>query len=267
MNYKKHIILLFMLLPLFTACVSGPGLEKAQFSQLHYTFTVLLIPEEMQESPRLELAMSLLNVNLPEEQANFLNRLLYSTDNLDEYRDRVIREQRERARLHQNTSAPGEERLPNFHWRYVERINVHNPQKDGVVIERCIETFIGGAHSLEIKRYFVADLDRLRQIRIDDLFSDFQGDAVREIVYEELRKYSSLDEEETLSQGIYFKDEPELSFNFYVTEAGLGLRWDPYEIAPFSEGGIEVILPWRSIRPLMLPGGLDLLTKFGIYLR
>jgi len=235
-------------------------LKKAQFVPRYYTFTVILSPEELSGSPRLELAMTLLQVNYPPERARFLNEILYETNSLDEYKDRVINEQREKAR---ENFFPGQ---IGFDWRYTEKISVQNNGNDGWVIKREYGSYIGGAHGLETRRYYVVDLDGNKLLKVDDLFEDFQGDELREIVYTELRNYSGLEEDRPLSEGIYFDDEPEMSFNFFLTQEGLGLHWDPYEIAPYSEGNVEVILPWMSISPLMLKNGVDLLTKFGINL-
>jgi hypothetical protein len=110
-------------------------------------------------------------------------------------------------------------------------------------------------------------MDEFKQLRIDDLFANFAEDRkLRDIVYEELRRHGRLERGQALSGGIYFSDEPEMTFNFFITDDGLGLHWDPDQIAPFSEGEIEVVLPWQVIRPMMLFTGIELLTKFNIHL-
>jgi hypothetical protein len=259
----KNIILLWVLL--MTASCVGTGtppvlLEKSPVSPWYYTFTVILIPEALSDSPRLEIALALVQVNYPQEQAEFLNDLLYSADSLEAYKDRIIQVKRDEAR---KLIAASQDR---YDMRYAEKIHINNPESDGIVIERDYETYLGGAHGLETKTYYVVDLDELRLIKVDDIFGNFQGNNIRELVYTELRKYGNLEPGQPLSEGIFDKDEPELSFNFFFTDEGLGLHWDPYQIAPFSEGSIEIILPWRSIRPLMLQSGMELLTKFGIHL-
>ena len=260
-SIKNQVFLFCALFSAFScASVNTPKPENDQFVPWYYTFTVLLIPEELKNSPRIELAMTLLQVNYPPERAKFLNELLYSADNIDTYKDMVIDEQREKSRS--NISAV----QGKVDWRYTENVSVKSIGNDGIVIERDFGNYTGGVQGPETKKYYVVDLDELRLLKIDDMFGDFQGNKVREIVYSELRKYSSLEENRPLSNGIFFKDDPELSFNFFLTQEGLGLHWDPHEIAPYSEGRIEIILPWKSIRPLMLHNGMELLTKFGIYL-
>ena len=244
-----------------------PKKEKALFTQRHYVFSVLHTPEMLNNSPRLEIALSLLEMHLPQNQVRFLYDTMYSLDTPAAYRERVIREQRQKFRDTVTLDPDSAEELPeSFNWRYSERFFVDSIRKDGIVIHREMETFQGGAHFIRVKRYYIIELDRLRQVRIDDLFSNFQGESIREIIYTELRKSRNLEIEQPLTEGGFFNDEPELSFNFFLTQGGLGLNWDPATIAPHYMGEIEIILPWGLIRPYMLNNGMELLTKFGIFL-
>ena len=267
--------ILFCVLLLAVSCVSAPVIEKPQFSQWHYTYSVLYAPDQPKDSPRLNLALSLLRMNYPEEQAKFLNELLYFSMGIDDYKDKVVREQRENYRIklsdgmvveEENEAEDDEEFSAGPDWWYAERFDLQDPQPAGIIVERKVDTYTGGAHGFQATRYFVIDLEDQRLLKIDDFFQDYQGDETRALVYRELHKYSELEEDQALSEGIYMTDAPELSFNFFLTQEGIGLHWDPYEIAPFSEGSIEIVLPWRVIRPLLLHSGMELLTKFGILL-
>jgi hypothetical protein len=274
MTYKKQYLLLLFcnLQSLVFACASMPVTEKPQFDQLYYRKTVLFKPEQPGSSPKLELNFSLLKMMYPAEQVEFLNKILYSGTGPGAYKDRVIKEQQEN---YLKTLSDLENyfsknmditNMATSNWLYTENVILKSPQNNGIVIERELETYSGGAHGMRYKQYYVIDLESLKRIGIDDMFRDYQGDNVRAIVYRELRRYSGLNEDQPLSEGIFFDDAPELTSNFYVTERGLGLHWNPYEIAPYSEGYIDIILPWRTIRPQMLHSGMELMTKFKIYL-
>jgi len=202
--------------------------------------------------------MSLLEMVRPREDVEFFNGLLYPHGTLDSYRDLVVAQQRERYRR--------EEAQGKSDWRYEERISFDKAEKGGVVVEREYHVYTGGAHGLSTRRYYVINMALHHLVKIEDLFENFQGDAVRDVIYQEMRRYSKLSPNQPLSQGIFFSDRPELTHNFFVTSEGLGLHWDPYEIAPYAEGYIELIVPWRDIRPLMLNSGMELLANFDIYL-
>jgi len=266
---KRLLFCVLILIMLISACVSTPGNEKTQYSPWHYTFTVLLDPDRPHDSPQLDIALSLMNIKSPPEQAEYLNELLYSTNSFDAYKDQVIQEQRKKYRdtLFDMTVQPVGKDSASHNWRYAETVSMKNSGQQGMIVERDYYNYSGGAHGLSTKRYYVIDLDQCKQLKIDDFFANYQGDKrLRDIIYFELGKYSRLKSGQKLSEGIFFSDEPELSFNFFISNEGLGLHWDPYQIAPYAHGNIKIIIPWQVIRPLMLTEGIELLTKFGIYL-
>ena len=270
-NARRYSLVCVLALVL-SGCASAPRIEKPQFTQWHYTFSVLLSPERPNDSPQLELAMALLQMEYPAEQADYLNEVLYSAASLNAYKDRIINEQRSNYRRGATEAARSAGENPadykGYNWRYAETVTAKRAQGQGITIERTFEIYSGGAHPVWTRRYYNIDLSsEYKQLRIDDFFASYQEDRrLRDVIYEELRKYSKLERGQPLSQGIYFNNEPELTFHFFIADEGLGLHWDPYQIAPYSQGNIEIILPWHAIRPLMLYPGIELLTKFNIYL-
>jgi len=269
MTTINRCILLCVLIVVLLGCAGMPSIEKPQFIQRHYVYSVLLVPEKLGKSPQLELALSLLRMEYPAGQAEALHTILYGQPDLDVYKEQVVNEQRKSYRSKAADLPANATDTSNFNWRYAEKFNVKQTFQQGIVIERDLETFSGGAQSGRITRYYNIQIDsnEYRLVTLDDLFSSFQEDQkFRDIVYEELREYSNLISTQSLSQGIYYNNEPELTFNFFITTDGLGMRWDPAQIAPASHGSIEIVLPWFIVRPLMLYTGIELLAKFDIYL-
>ena len=259
---KIRIILLCAFGVLISACVGVPKTEKPQYTLHNYTFSILLDPGKPKDSPQFDLALSLLYMEYPAKEAQFFNEFMYPKASPDAYRDYIIEEQRKSYR----DSLYGVTR-PVSTWRYAETVEIKEEWPKGIIVERVNEIYTGGAHPYKIKRYFVLDMEEQRQVKIDDLFANFQGDRrLRAIIYDGLRYYSKLERRQALSDGIFYTNEPELTFNFTVTKEGLVLHWDPYQIAPYSAGAVEIVLPWYAIRPLMLDSGIQLLSKFDIYL-
>jgi len=250
---------------LLASCVGAPYTEPTQLSRQDYAVTVLF-NSEMPDSPRLEVALSLLQMNYPEHQAEFLHETLYSQKSPQAYKDRIEREQGENYRRELSTYEGA-----GSNWQYMESFTARNTEYErlmsrGIVAERELYVYTGGANGLQTKRYYVIDLDSLRLVTIDDMFENYHDDRIRAIVYKGLRNYSGLADNQPLSHGIFFSDEPELSNNFFVSQEGIGLCWDPIEIAPHYAGSIEIIVPWRDIRPMLKHSGMELMTKFNIYL-
>ena len=252
---------------LCSACVgTPPETPQSQYRELRYGSTIPLYPEQT-AGPGLDLTLDLVGMNTPANQAEFFHKVVYSGNSLEAYRDRVINEQtgiyREEAAA---VIIPEGEGQSNLNWYYTEQVIVNGGENEGIVAERTLDSYTGGAHGLLKKKYYVLDLDSYRQVTINDLFENFHDVQIRAIIYDELRNYSGLAKGQPLSEGGFLSDAPELTENFYVTEQGLGLYWNRYEIAPYVMGSIDLIIPWREIRPRMLHSGMELLTKFRIYL-
>jgi hypothetical protein len=250
-------------------CVGMPKVPNPQFTQRHYTYSVLLAPERLSKSPQLELGLSLLRMEYPADQAEALHQTLYGQIGLEAYKDYIVGEQRKNYRSRAGDLPPADGGgTASYNWRYTERFNIKQVFERGIVIERELETYFGGANSGKNTKYYNIEIDveGFRYVTFDDLFDDYQDDQrLRDIVYDKLREYSDLEKNQPLARGIYFTNEPELTFNFFISEKGLVLHWDPAQIAPRTHGSIQITLPWYSISALMMYEGIETLAnKFNI---
>ena len=273
------IIALLGLVPLV---LIGPALGADEFFPQKFNREILIAPEKKDESPRINFSMVLLETKGPADLARFFNGFLYSGKSPAAYRDALVAEylksmkeadadMAEYAKVMKEMNAQMD--YPGLHqtWEYIETMEIWNPQGKAAVIARETYTYTGGAHGNSGKIYYVVDTEARRILSLEDFFRDPQSGALRAMVLEELRLYSAREDApipqgKPLSAGIFLEDDPEMSPNFFVTQEGLGLHWDPYEIAPYAAGSIEISLPWKKIRPLMKTEGMELLVKFGIYL-
>lgn len=270
---NKKLLVTTVAAALLSACASAPASDSSLFRQWYYSYSVLLSPTEPKKSPKLNLSLTLLETKEPGEIGEFFYAVLYGGETPEQYRETVIREQRDLYRQARRLVNEGPENGndPSFNWRFSEAINVRTFAGTGIVIERDREYFSGGANNRITKKYYVLDMEAKKVLTLHDMLLDFENPYLREILFAALRDYSgargkTIGAGMPLSSGIYLVDDPKLSLNFFVTEEGLGLHWDPYELAPRSEGRIEIILPWRAIRPYMAHFGMEAMTKFGIYL-
>jgi hypothetical protein len=114
------------------------------------------------------------------------------------------------------------------------------------VISRTTESFLGGAHGALEKQYLVIDPVSAKALTLEDFLGEDELAGLQSRVTAALAASAGLKPGTPLSEGGFFTDEPEFTGNFFVTKKGLGFHWDQYEIAPYSQGPIEVILPWQS---------------------
>jgi hypothetical protein len=108
----------------------------------------------------------------------------------------------------------------------------------------------------------VVDLQKQKALNWRDLFTDPESPDLYRSVLDGLREYAGLEKNAPLSSGIYFEDEPEISGNFFLTSDGLGFHWNPYEIGPYSEGSVKIVIPWEKINRLLNAEGRTILNEW-----
>jgi hypothetical protein len=133
-------------------------------------------------------------------------------------------------------------------WEYTETFTLM-PVSGGdlLVVCRDRDYYLGGAHGMREKQYFVFGRSRGARLGLRDFVP--AGRDIAGLVEEALRGYAGLGEGAPLDRGGFFGDRlKEIPDNFYPAPSGLVFSWDPYEIAPYSMGPIEVTVPWEKIR-------------------
>jgi hypothetical protein len=265
---KKILLFLFVgFAVLAGACKNDPSSKKEgkTYWLKDYASSILLFPDQPKGSPSMNLNLSILNTEKTEGKTSFFNELLYAGDTPDKYKDNLVEYCRKTYQDMQVFAgvSPGEELPASFNWEYRETMEVWNPG-GGLIITRDVDSYTGGAHGMSTRQYYVIDAGVPRLLGLEDFFRDPQSTELRRLIYAALRNYYGLAEGMPLSEGIFFEDEPELSGNFFLSEEGLGFHWNPYEIAPYSVGQVEISLPWNTIRPLLKNSGTEILAKFGI---
>lgn len=102
-----------------------------------------------------------------------------------------------------------------------------------------IYTYTGGAHGLGVKSCYVYDFYENVEITLNNIFKD---EAIPEILSLIKQELSHRDYAESISM-----DDVNVTENFYVDKDGISWVYNPYEIAPYALGEIEVKLPYSEI--------------------
>ncbi|WP_148257819.1 RsiV family protein [Leadbettera azotonutricia] len=141
---------------------------------------------------------------------------------------------------------------------YSENYEVTISTPSLVVFNWHRDYYSGGAHGMQEKTWYVIDKKANETIRRSDVFKPGSEGQLQELIESALRKRDKLESYEALSSGVYFEDTVEITDNYFFSRTGVGFHWDPYEIAPYSEGIIEIILPYGDLRSLLNQKGLAL---------
>jgi hypothetical protein len=238
-----------------------PGREARDYIVLSRERTVFLYPDTPDTSPRMEIALSLVDSTDPEKQ--FILDALYEGQGAEEYADK---------RLHGYDTIYGEmrgtaEKFPDMsrealNWFYHETFMYSAGTSRVAVISREREYYTGGAHGLRTRDYFVFSLEDERRLTLGDIIRDEAKPALDDLVEEALRRRMEIPSWIPLSEGGFFEDSVNKLDDFFLTPRGLGFQWDPYEIAPYASGLIEIVLPYDLLQDLFTERGISLTKEF-----
>lgn len=116
-------------------------------------------------------------------------------------------------------------------------------------------SYTGGAHP----NYFISSLlFRLKdgaEMRLDSILLPGEKDRLSTLAEVSLKQQYQVGENEELSaKGFWFeKDEFFLSPTFLYGPEGFTIIYNPYDIAPYSMGSIEIFIPYSQVHEIIRP--------------
>ncbi|MDR2633212.1 MAG: RsiV family protein [Treponema sp.] len=260
---KTHDLgFLVLVILLGSGCSGAPKSEAPQASMDASGFlshaeqrVILLYPEQGDESPRMSLDLRVSAVT--GALGALIQELLYEGLSPQAYTQQLISRYAQEYEdiKHSPLLQEGfEEGFPKIlNWEYTETLEAQFPRSGLMVLSRNREYYLGGAHGMRDKRYFVIvqDAGRPQRLVLEDLIQADAWSALEALIAQALRTQADLTEDEPLSQGGFFEDEVAVPDNFFLTPEGLGFHWDPYEIAPYVMGSMEVLLPYEQLADIL----------------
>jgi hypothetical protein len=236
--------------------VRGGPESRGEFASLAKTRSVFLFPDAQDTSPKLEINLSLLDS--PRADRQFILDTLYEGLATDEYVEK---------RLFGYDKMYGEmrfvvERIPDMstialNWYYKEDFAYKSGNSRLAVISRDWEYYTGGAHGMHNRDYYVFSLGEKRRLSLGDIILDEAKPALDDLVEAALREQMGIPEWIPLSERGFVENPPDKLDDFFLNSQGLGFQWDPYKIAPYSMGIIEVVIPYDALQGMFTPLGLS----------
>lgn len=121
-------------------------------------------------------------------------------------------------------------------------------------------TYNGGAHGMTESHYINYDFTTGKVLTYDNTFkADSEAQVLRAIKDNLMTRYNVSSMKELDDRGI-FSDQIYISKNFYPQGYEIVFHYNPYEIAPYSEGSINVRIPYFQIEDCLNPEVIQLLT-------
>ncbi|MDR1970911.1 MAG: DUF3298 and DUF4163 domain-containing protein [Treponema sp.] len=252
------------------AAVESQGPLALYSRELRIPLWETVPPElESEKAPALGLKLDLIYPRQaggsPEEQALDLlfRRTFYQGQAVQDYAGELIRLQTleyrdmgEEAKNYPNMINSG-----TLNWSYEESFEVELITARLLIISRSRSHYAGGAHGNYDKTYFIFDREVSMLLTLSDLIRAERRPAVQDLVNRELLNSKQLRAGDSLKAAGYLVDRAELTDNIFLSPQGLGFHWDPYEIAPYAEGYVEVTVPLEELRSFLSPEGLRMFRE------
>ena len=151
-----------------------------------------------------------------------------------------------------------EDNSPSWYWYYMNLNNKILFQNDSI-LSYAVEysDYEGGAHGSYNIMYTNIDLNELVTISEEDLFvPNYYNSLTDNIVKSLMKQYDAEIPDSLLMRGFFTIDDIVPNNNFWLSDSGIHYSYNQYEIAPYSMGVIDVVVPYSEISDIILPDGI-----------
>jgi hypothetical protein len=143
----------------------------------------------------------------------------------------------------------------NFNWQSLKFL--HILFNDAYILTFYIDhyAFTGGAHGLQTRQFSVVSLWTGKEITLKDIFSDNYQVQLGQLLTEKVHAMNHIPSSQNLKDAGFFTDTVKPTENFYLTREGIGFYYNQYDIAPYATGSIDLFLPFREVKEILLTSG------------
>ncbi|HEV7334184.1 MAG TPA: RsiV family protein [Flavisolibacter sp.] len=126
-------------------------------------------------------------------------------------------------------------------------------------VARFSYLYSGGAHGNYNTTFHSFDLTNKKQLKLADVMTPAGQKQLISLLAKTLRSQFKLKPTDSLSE-VLFENKITPNNNFYVTSKGIGFVYNPYEIAAYAVGEINLFIPFRSLQNGLQPAFQKLLV-------
>jgi hypothetical protein len=128
--------------------------------------------------------------------------------------------------------------------------NVLYNDNNWLVLEDAVAEYTGGAHGTYSSSYQNLDLTASRSWRLDDIVRDTAH--LKPLLETAVRAHFKIKTGEQLGSRLLVDHVP-VTPNVYLTPSGLVFVYQPYEIASYADGVIQLFIPYTGLMSLLSP--------------
>lgn len=169
---------------------------------------------------------------------SFLSEDSPALASLDEYADALIKD-------YKQVSSEFDDFIQN--WNIQVQTELKNSDNSIISILSTVDSYLGGAHGNHWNDFLNFDARDGKEISWENIITDPDEFLnLAEIAFREERKLSP--EADFEREGYFFKNGVfVLPENIGFNSKGVVLIYNPYEVAPYSMGSTEFIIPWTAV--------------------
>lgn len=133
-----------------------------------------------------------------------------------------------------------------------------------IVYQVMTSMYDGGAHGISLSRYITYLFNSNRILDIPTAFRPGSETGLLDAIRDQLMtQYGATSLDELNDNGI-FTDQLYVSPNFYIHGYDIVFHYNPYDIAAFSEGNIDVSVPYQALAEYLTPEMLSIMERTGV---
>jgi len=135
----------------------------------------------------------------------------------------------------------------SLNYEYTDYFEILYQDKNTLSLRHKHVSFTGGAHPNSNSTHWIIDRKTFATIGFDEFFIENSEKEIKSLIDEVLNKMFSPNDIETV---LFSRDYP-VSKDIYLTKKGMVFQYDPYEIACYAQGPIEVFVSYSKLKAFM----------------
>ncbi|MFN4895522.1 MAG: RsiV family protein [Pseudomonadota bacterium] len=139
-------------------------------------------------------------------------------------------------------------------WKLTRKALLLYSDKKITSCEVTNQGYLGGAHGFNDRMLMTFDSQTGQRLGVTDVVADQSQRTLSKVVEAEFRRARSIRLGQSLQDAGFFilpGQELPLGENFALTDRGMEIQYNPYEVAPYALGETRVRVPSEAVAPLV----------------
>lgn len=136
----------------------------------------------------------------------------------------------------------------SFSEQVLNHIGVMYENEETITIANYVYVFKGGAHGNYHTKLLNIDKATGKKLILEDVLNPEGIKALPTLLDQAARKRYNIKNENSLEDNGFFVNTLLPGKNFYITAKGIGFYYAPYEIKPFADGEINLMVPKDALK-------------------